>query len=252
MGKPLIQQRRGKGSSTFRAPTHRSIGAVSLRPLDYRELEGVVYGKIVDIVKDTFHTAPIMIVQYETGEKVLLPAPEGVYVSQIVASGALAPINPGNVTFLKNIPVGTKISMIEIRPGDGGKLVRVGGAAAILVQKTESKAIVQLPSGKLKELPLDARAMIGQLAGGGRTDLPFVKAGNKYYRMSALNRYWPRPAAVAMNAVDHPFGGKHRRNHGGNVPVPKKGYPIKYGYYGPRKTGRGSKGERVGTKKKEE
>ena len=252
MGKPLIQQRRGKGSPTFRAPTHRSIGAIHYRPLDSTELEGVIYGKIVDIVHDTFHTAPLMLVKYETGEEVLLPAPEGVKVGQVVAAGALAPINIGNVTFLKNIPEGTKVAMLEIRPGDGGKLVRAGGCAAIVLQRLEDRVVVQLPSGKTKELNPLCRALIGQLAGAGRTEKPFVKAGNKYYRMSALNRYWPRVSAVAMNAVDHPFGGKHKRNKGGCVPLPKHGYPIKYGYYGPRKTGRGKKGELVGTKKKEE
>ena len=83
-----------------------------------------------------------------------------------------------------------------------------------------------------------SRAMVGTIAGGGRTDKPFVKAGNKYYWIKAHHKYWPVTSAVAKNAADHPFGGKHKRNKGGITPLPKKGYPIKYGYYGSKRTGK--------------
>lgn len=238
MGKQLIIQRRGKGSPTFRAPTHRSIGEIGFRTYDKKEREFVIYGEIKDIVHDTFHTAPLMIVEYEDNSTAILPAPEGVRVGQRIMEGAMANPEVGNVLPLKYIPDGTKICNIEINPGDGGKIARASGTYAVLLQKTEKYAIVQLPSKKIRHINLWSRAIIGTVAGGGRTELPFVKAGNKYYKMSALNRYWPVVSAVCKNARDHPFGGKHSRNKGGNVPVPKKGYPLKYGYIGPKRTGK--------------
>jgi len=250
-GNTLIQQRRGKGTPVYKIPDHFTKYKLMYRSLDERELNDVIKGKVVDIIKDKVHYAPIMYVEYEDGTSAYLPAVEGIYVGKTVYAGVNAPIDIGNVLPLKSIPVGTQVCMVEIHPGDGGKIARASGTSAVLVQKTEDKAILVLPSKKTKEVSIFSRALLGVVAGGGRTDKPFAKAGIKYYYVTAHHRYWPIVSAVAKNAADHPFGGKHKRNKGGITPLPKHGYPIKYGHYGSRKTGRGKKGKTVGTKKEE-
>ncbi|MEM1805102.1 MAG: 50S ribosomal protein L2 [Nanopusillaceae archaeon] len=248
-GNTLLQQRRGKGKPAYKIPNHFTKYELKFRYLDEIEMNKKLKGVIVDIIKDKIHYAPIMIVKYEDGSIVYLPAVEGVYVGKEVYCGVEAPIEVGNVLPLKAIPEGTQICMVEINPGDGGKIARASGTSAILVQKTEKEAIIKLPSGKTKSVSLNCRALIGVVAGGGRTDKPFVKAGIKYYYVKSHHKYWPVSAAVARNIADHPFGGKHRRNKGGITPLPKHGYPIKYGHFGSRKTGRGKKGIVRGTKK---
>jgi len=251
MAKLLPQQRRGKGkSSVYITPDHYTAGTLGFRALDHNEMEGSVKGVIKAITKDRVHYAPLMYVQYETGENIILPAVEGVYVGMNVYSGANSPINPGNVLPLKMIPEGTKVCMIEIRPGDSGKLVRTSGSYGIVVQRTDSFVMVKLPSKKVKRFHPLARALVGVVAGGGRDEKPFVKAGIRYYWMKIHHKIYPKSSAVARNACDHPFGGKHKRNKGKVTPLPKHGYPIKYGYYGSRKTGRGKGGGAIGRRKR--
>lgn len=249
-GNTLIQQRRGKGkSSLYIVPDHYSIGKIGFRVYDEKERNEVIKGVVEDILKDSAHYSPLMIIRYEDGSKVILPAVDGIYVGKTVYAGKNSPIDIGNVIPLRYIPEGTSISCVEIKAGDGGKIARSSGTSCILIQKTDKYAVIKLPSGKTKNVDLDSRALIGVVAGGGRKEKPFVKAGSKYYYVRAHHRNWPIVAAVAKNAADHPFGGKHKRNKGGNTPLPKHGYPIKYGYYGSRKTGRGKRGLTTGTKK---
>lgn len=237
-GNTLIIQRRGKGKNRYRVPDHFSIGKLSFRNFDEKEKTKYIVGEVVDIVKDKVHYSPIMIVKFEDGSISYLPAVEGVYVGKKIFAGVAAPPEVGNILPLKAIPEGTQICMVEKNAGDGGKYCRSSGTSAILLQKTDKKAIIKLPSGKSVEVDLYSRAIVGVVAGGGRVDKPFVKAGNKYYHTRAHHRYWPIVSAVAKNAADHPFGGKHKRNKGKLKPLPKHGYPIKYGKYGPRRTGK--------------
>ncbi len=237
MGKvKLVVQRRGRGSPTFRAPTHRSLGAVKLP--SFRD--SLVKGRVLDIVHDTIHFAPLMIVEWENGEMSLLPAPLGIAVGDTVYYGNEAPNVVGAIKPLGTIPEGTRIYMVENNPYDGGKFVRAGGTFAILTQKLGDKVIVQLPSGEFKVLDARARAVIGVIAGGGRKDKPFVKAGNKYYWVSARNRFWPIVNGVKKNAGDHPFGGKRHSKHRQPFTVSRWAPPgRKVGYIAARKTGRG-------------
>ena len=237
MGKvKLVVQRRGRGSPTFRAPTHRSWGEIRLPQFK----ENLVKGKVIDIVHDTIHYAPLMIVEWENGELSLLPAALGIAVGDTVYYGSEAPNTIGSIKNLGTIPEGTKIYMIENNPGDGGKFVRASGTFAILTQKLGKKVIVQLPSGQFKVLDARAKAVIGVIAGGQRADKPFVKAGNKYYWASARNRYWPVVNGVKKNVADHPFGGKRHSKHGRHFTTSKWDPPgAKIGYIGARKTGRG-------------
>ncbi|MGB9674802.1 MAG: 50S ribosomal protein L2 [Nanopusillaceae archaeon] len=236
-GNTLPQQRRGKGKNIYKVPDFYSAGKFSLRPLDEIEMKDKIKGVVEDIIKDKVHYAPIAKIRFSDGSVIYVPAVEGLYVGKEIYAGVNAPVEVGNILPLKMISEGTPVCMVEINPGDGGKISRTSGTSCILVQKTDKYAILRLPSGKNKAVSLLSRAIIGVVAGGGRKDKPFVKAGNKYYYMKAHHRKYPINSPTSRNAADHPFGGKHKRNKGGITPLPKHGYPIKYGKYGSRRTG---------------
>ena len=123
-----------------------------------------------------------------------------------------------------------------------GKLVRAAGAAAKVHAKQEDKISVLLPSKKLVLLNPNCRAVVGRLAAGGKTEKPFVKAGNKFKAMHAKNKMYPRTHGVAMNACDHPFGGTHRRTKGRPLQASKRTPPgRKVGSIAPKRTGRKKK-----------
>jgi len=176
MGKSLIQQRRGKGTTTFRAPSHRYRGAVRYVPLNVTK-EKTIVGKVVEILHDPGRTAPVARVKFENGMEKLIIAPEGLLVGEEIAIGPNAPIKIGNTLPLAMIPEGSYVYDIEGFPGDGGKYVRAGGAYALVVSREKDKVIVQLPSGELKQFNPMCRATIGVVAGGGRLEKPIVKAG---------------------------------------------------------------------------
>ncbi len=232
MGKRLIQQRRGRGTHTYKSPSHRFKGAVAVPAL---ETSGIV----TDIVHCAGHSAPLMEVSYLTGEKGISIAPEGIKVGDDITLGADAGIKQGNVLPLGNIPEGTLIYNIELRPGDGGKLVRASGSFARVVSKTEEEVRVKLPSRKEKLFSTACRAAIGIAAGAGRPEKPFLKAGNKYKRMRARNKLYPHVCGISMNAVDHPFGGKCSHIKGRPTLSPRSAPPgRKVGKIAPRRTGR--------------
>src|SRR3989344_129680 len=183
MGKNLIQQARGKGGPTYRAPSFRYRGEASHRQFD----EKVVKGEIVDIIHCPGHSAPLAQIIYENGEKSLLMAPEGMKVGDLVESGREAQAEIGNTTSLRNLPEGTIVYNLESNPGDGGKFVRAAGTFARIVAKVKNQIIVQLPSKKERAFDPECRACIGIIAGGGRTEKPLLKAGHAYYKMKAKN-----------------------------------------------------------------
>ena len=232
MGKRLIQQRRGRGTATYRAPSFNYKGAVRHYPL---ETSGVVR----DLIHCAGHSAPLMEVNYLSGESCLSVAPEGIKVGDIITIGGDAEVKTGNVLRLENIPEGTLVHNLEIRPGDGGKLVRSGGSFAKIVAKTESMIKIKLPSNKEKSFLPACRAAIGIAAGAGRLEKPFMKAGNKYHKMRARNKLYPKVCGISMNAVDHPFGGCHSTHKGRPTLSPRSAPPgRKVGKIAPRRTGR--------------
>ena len=235
MGKNLIQQKRGKGSSTYRAPSFRYKGKVAYGNYDKK----VVSGEIKDLVHCSGHSAPLMSVKYENGEEVLLQAPEGVKVGDKISNGENIEINSGNVLPLKNVPEGTSVYNIEGCPGDGGKFCRSGGAFAKVIGKTKDKVVLLLPSKKEKEFNGGCRATVGVIAGSGRTEKPFLKAGFKFYAMKSRNRFWPRSSGLAMNAVSHPFGGSSTHSKGNASTISRDAPPgAKVGKIAARRTGR--------------
>ena len=240
MGKRIIQQRRGRGTSTYIAPSHRYKAQVTHRKYDEKEKTDIIYGKVIDLIHCPGHSAPLAKIAYETGEKVFIIAPEGVRVNDIVASGLKAPIQIANTTCLKNIPEGTSIYNVENQPGDGGKFVRTSGTSARVISRLKDKVVVRLPSKNQKTLDEKCRATIGIVAGAGRVEKPFIKAGKKFHAMKAKNKLYPKTSGVAMNATDHPFGSGRGRYPGKPTTAPKNAPPgRKVGMIRARKTGRG-------------
>ncbi len=221
MGKRIITQRRGRGTLTYRAPSHRYKGQIRYRTFDDAEKNDVVYGKVADLVACPGHSAPLARVKYDSKEEVLLAAPLHTKVGDIVASGAAAPVQSGNVLPLKNIPEGTLVYNLELKPGDGGKLARTAGVFARVVGRSGDKVIVILPSKKQKLFTGTCRATVGVVCGDGRKEKPILKAGTRMHAKRAKNKLYPRTSGVAMNAVDHPFGSGRGRNPGKPKTAPR-------------------------------
>ena len=239
MGKRIKVQRRGKGSPTYKAPNHRYLDDLTYRPLDEIETTRSLWGQVVDILHDPGRTAPVARVRFENGEERLVLAPEGIMINSKIYCGISAPIEPGNVLPLSEIPEGTAIYNVEAKPGDGGKFARASGTYALLIAHDVDKAAVQLPSGEMKFFDPNCRATIGVVAGGGRTEKPLVKAGKTYYLARAKSFKWPIVRGVAMNVVNHPFGGGQHQHAGRPTTISRNAPPgRKVGHIAARRTGR--------------
>jgi large subunit ribosomal protein L2 len=237
MGRRIQGQRRGRGGPTFRAPSHRYKSDLQHKKAEDSD---VVAGEVVDIEHDPARSAPVAAVEFEDGDRRLVLAPEGITVGEQLQVGVSAEIKPGNTLPLAEIPEGVPVCNVESKPGDGGKFARASGTAAQLLTHDRKVAVVKLPSGEVKRLNPDCRATIGVVAGGGRTEKPYVKAGKKHHKMKARGTKYPRVRGVAMNAVDHPFGGGGRQHPGKPKSVSRNAPPgRKVGDIASKRTGRG-------------
>jgi len=237
MGKRIIQQARGKGGPSYRAPSHTYKGSAK-----HPSSKEATKGTILALTSCRGHSAPLALIQYENGEATVTLAPEGIRVGDIVETGAQAELNPGNVLELKNIPEGTLVYNIESMPGDGGKFCRAGGACAKVVTHSGGKVTIMLPSKKQREFLGTCRAAIGTIAGGGRLDKPFLKAGKRFYAKRAKNKLYPIVGGAAQNAVDHPFGNKRTSRKSKARPTARNAPPgRKVGSLAARRTGRKKK-----------
>jgi len=235
MGKRLIQQRRGRTKSKFNAPSHRFRGDIK-----YISVEGEIEGIVEDIVHDPGRTAPLASVKLSNNMKILTLAAEGVKTGdKIKFTNDKDNNNIGNILPIGKIPEGAPVYNIELKPGDGGKLVRAGGSNATVVSHESGKTVVQLPSGEFKTLNSECRASIGVLAGGGRKDKPFLKAGKKHYAFRTRGKQYPIVRGVAMNPVAHPHGGGGHQ-HVGKPYTVRRGAPPgrKVGSIAAKRTGR--------------
>ncbi|MCD6478197.1 MAG: 50S ribosomal protein L2 [Candidatus Aenigmarchaeota archaeon] len=224
MGKRIRAQRKGS-NKRYRSPSHRRIGKPK-----YLKGKGIVIDIIHNIGK------PLMKVRHESGENFLMIAPENVSVGDIVEIGENATMREGNVLPIGRIPEGVPIFNIEKIPGDNGTYIRSSGTFGFIESKGK-KCIVRLPSKKTVELNVNCLATVGIVAGGGRTDKPFVKAGIKYKVMRSKGKLYPIVSGVSMNPVDHPFGGKTKPG----IPktVPRNAPPgAKVGSIAARRTGK--------------
>lgn len=202
----MRQQRRGKGSPTYKSPSHKHVAKIR-----YPFINSRVKARIIDIIDAPGRTAPLCVLDIN-GKKEYNISVEGMYVGQEIeffGSG-----NKGDIIKVGDIPEGTKICNIEIHPNDGGKLCRSGGAFATIISHHGDKTIIQLPSKKMKIIPSSCKATVGVVAGSGRTEKPFLKAGKKFYAYKVKAGVYPRTSGVSMNPVDHPFGGStHTGKH---------------------------------------
>ena len=238
MGHRITTQARGKGGPTYRAPSHRYKAELKHIGDDTQKITGTV----VDIEHDPARNAPIALVKLETGEKVYMLVTEGLGIGESVLWGSAGEVKNGNTLTLQNIPTGTYICNIEARPNDGGKFVRSSGVQAVVVDKSEDRVGIRMPSGKTKWFNARCRATVGIVAGGGRVEKPFVKAGNKFHKMKNSASNWPRVRGVAMNVIDHPFGGGGHQHAGRPKTVARGTSPGRtVGHVAARKTGRGKK-----------
>ena len=210
MGKRIRVQRSGRGSSTFRASTHKRIAPVHYPSLSKKAQEGVVHGQVMKIVHESGRGSPMASVKLETGETYYTVIPEGVYEGQSIQIGSRASVSIGNVLPLASIPAGTMICNIELSPNDGGKISRSSGSYATVVAHTPEGTMMKLPSGKTRYVNDLCRATVGVVSGAGRLEKPFLKAGTMYHWMRAKGHKYPRTRGVAMIAAVHPFGSGRR------------------------------------------
>ena len=217
MGKRIITQRRGRGTTTYRSPSFRFIGKISNPPLTKENIKG----KVVDFIHCSGHSAPLAAIQLETGQRGYIFAHEGMFTNQIIEIGPKSQPKIGNTLPLKEIPIGADIYNIESKSGDGGKFMRSAGSFAKLISKTDDQVTVKFKSKKQKSLSPECRATIGIVAGGGRTEKPIIKAGRAFYIYKSKNKLYPRTSGTAMNAVDHPFGSGRGRNIGKSKIAPR-------------------------------
>ena len=216
--KSLVKGKKSTGGrNNYGRITTRFRGAGNkrcYRMVDFlRNKEGVP-AKEVSIEYDPNRTANIALISYADGEKSYIPAPVGLKVGDVVMNGPKAELKPGNWLKLKDIPVGINICCIELQPGRGAKLVRSAGQVATLRGKEETYAQVKLPSGEVRMIHVDCRAMIGQIGNLDLMNVKMGKAGKKRYK-----GFRPHVRGVAMNPVDHPMGGGEGRTSGGGHPV---------------------------------
>ena len=211
-GKKSTGGRNNQGRITTRfrgAGNKRSYRMVDF----YRAKEGIA-AKVATIEYDPNRTANIALINYADGEKAYILAPVGLKVGDTVMNGSKAELKPGNCLKLRDIPVGIEISCIEMTPGTGAKLVRSAGQVATLRGKEETYAQIKLPSGEVRMIHLDCRAMIGQIGNADLMNTKLGKAGKKRYK-----GFRPHVRGVAQNPVDHPMGGGEGRESGGGHPV---------------------------------
>ena len=219
-GKPKTGGRNNKGqiSSRFIGGGHKQ----SYRIVDFKRNKPGVPAKVAAIEYDPNRTARLALLHYADGEKRYILAPVGLEVGRTVVSGPDADILVGNALPIKNIPGGTIIHNIELRPGKGAQMARSAGAQVQLVSKETEFALVKLPSGETRKVNINCMATIGQVGNIDHENVSSGKAG----RTRWLGKK-PHNRGVSMNPVDHPHGGGEGRTSGGRHPVTPWGQPTR-------------------------
>ena len=222
--KSLLDKKSGTGGrNTHGRITSRHRGGGHkrrYRVIDFRRTKDGIPAKVAAIEYDPNRNARLALLHYADGEKRYILAPVGVKIGTVLESGSGAEINPGNALPLRNIPAGTIVHAIEMRPGGGAKMARSAGASVQLMSKEGDRALLRLPSGEMRMVSLDCRATVGQV---GNTEAELVKGGKA--GRSRWKGVRPQSRGVAMNPVDHPLGGGEGRSSGGRHPVSPWGKP---------------------------
>ena len=230
MGKRIIVQARGKGSSTYRV-RKRAFRHKLQFP---KKLEGE--GQVIKLFNSSAHTAPLAKIKSPAGI-FYIPAFEKMVEEQKIKFGGKE-IKNGSILKLENIPVKTPIYCIESNPGDGGKFIKTAGNSATINKIVGKDVFVTMPSKKEKKFNKNCRAIIGTIAGHGRLEKPILKAGRQFHRKKAKSKLWPRTSAVKMNAIDHPFGSGRAKNVKSKIAKRNAPPGRKVGLIRPRRTGK--------------
>jgi large subunit ribosomal protein L2 len=224
--KPLTESkqrtsgRRNRGDITV---WHRGGGHKrKLRLIDFKRDKAGIPATVLSIEYDPNRSARIALLGYADGEKRYILQPVGLKVGQKIVSGPDSDILVGNALPLRNIPPGTTVHNVELRPGKGAQMVRSAGGAAQLVAKEDEYAQIKLPSGETRRVLLDCMATIGQVGNPDHENISIGKAG----RTRWLGRR-PTNRGVSMNPVDHPHGGGEGKTSGGRHPVTPWGQPTR-------------------------
>jgi large subunit ribosomal protein L2 len=192
------------------------------RLIDFKRNKLEVPAKVASIEYDPNRTTRIALLHYVDGEKRYILAPQDLRVGDTVVSSPNADIKPGNTLPLSNIPNGTMVHNVEMKPGKGGQMARAAGSAAQLMAKEGKQAHLKLPSGEVRMVPVDCRATIGQLSNVEQENVSLGKAGRKRWVGKR-----PHVRGVVMNPVDHPMGGGEGKSSGGRHPCTPWGVPTK-------------------------
>jgi len=208
----------GRVSSRFRGGGHKK----AYREIDFKRDKKGIAAVVASIEYDPNRSARIALLHYVDGEKRYILAPAGLEVGRKILSGPDADILIGNSLPLKNIPAGTVVHNIELKPGKGGQMARSAGAQAQLVSKEGEYALLKLPSGEIRRVLVDCAATIGQVGNVEHENVSLGKAGRKRW-MGKM----PHNRGVSMNPVDHPHGGGEGKTSGGRHPVTPWGQPTR-------------------------
>lgn len=216
--KSLVEPKPKKaGRNSYGRVTTRHQGGGNknrYRAIDFRRNKDGVPAKVAHIEYDPNRNARVALLHYADGEKRYILLPNRVKVGDAIQSGAGAEIKPGNALPLRNIPVGTVVHNVELKPGAGGKMARSAGSSVQVVAKEGKNATLRLPSGEMRMVMLDCRATVGEVGNAEAELVSLGKAGRNRWKNKR-----PSVRGVAMNPVDHPLGGGEGKSSGGRHPV---------------------------------
>ena len=228
-GKPFAQllEKKSKtgGRNNQGRITTRHIGGghkQHYRIIDFKRTKTDIPAIVERIEYDPNRTANIALLLFKDGERKYIIAPTGIEVGQDIISSETTPIKPGNCMPLRNIPLGTTIHCVEMKPGKGAQIARSAGTSAQLIAKDGPHVTLRLRSGEMRKILGDCKAVIGEVSNSEHNLISLGKAGASRHRGIR-----PTVRGVAMNPVDHPHGGGEGRTSGGRHPVSPWGTPAK-------------------------
>jgi large subunit ribosomal protein L2 len=217
-------RRKGGRNNTGRITLrHRGGGAKRrYRIIDFKRGKNDAVGTVERLEYDPNRTAFIALIKYEDGEQSYILAPQRLKAGDKVVAGEKVDVKPGNTMPMKNMPVGTIIHNIEMKPGKGGQIARAAGTYAQLVGRDAGYALLRLSSGEVRMVRADCRATVGAVSNPDQQNIVIAKAGRNRWL-----GHRPSVRGVAMNPIDHPHGGGEGRTSGGRHPVTPWGKPTK-------------------------
>jgi len=227
MGKRLITQRRGSGTSRYRSPSHRHIQKIK------HPVQG---GKIIKLIHAPGRKSPVAVL--DSNEYIICPlgVDIGTKIEICRSSVSLPEKKAGNVFYLKDLKIGDKIYNIESSSSDGGKFARGAGASAVVAKEGEKKVLIKFPSGTIKYFDGNCRAAIGKVAASGISELYVCRAGRKRHYLRSRAKMPMKVSGIAMNPVDHPHGGGNHPHVGRRSSVGRNTSPgAKVGNLAPQR-----------------